>query len=181
DLYCRHGHGSPEEVYDIVRAEGAIPDKNVIADGEAARDFLLKLPTNNGKVAIMGACTGGRLAMLVAPIVGGFAAVIDLWGGGVVMKEEDLCEAQPVAPIDLTKDLDAPLLGIFTNEDPDPSVEMVNQHEEELQKYGKSYEFYRFDDLPHSWICYHRPRYRPEAAMETWAHIFRFLEKYLDA
>jgi carboxymethylenebutenolidase len=49
------------------------------------------------------------------------------------------------APIDMTKDLCCPLLGIFGNDDRAPSPEQVNQHEAELKKLGKVHEFYRYD------------------------------------
>src|SRR5258708_26086957 len=35
----------------------------------------------------------------------------DLWGGGVVMAPDQLTEKRPVAPISLTANLNAPLLG----------------------------------------------------------------------
>ena len=53
--------------------------------------------------------------------------------------------AGPVAPIDYTADLRAPLLGIFGNDDTHPSPDQVNLHEAELERYGKTYEFYRYD------------------------------------
>ena len=50
--------------------------------------------------------------------------------------EQELNTKTPVAPIDMTKDLCCPLLGLFGNEDRAPSPEQVNQHEAELKKHG---------------------------------------------
>jgi carboxymethylenebutenolidase len=55
----------------------------------------------------------------------------------------------------------------------------VNQHEQELKKLGKNYEFYRYPKAGHGFFYYHRPAYRQEQAMDGWSKIFTFLEKYL--
>jgi carboxymethylenebutenolidase len=181
DLYCRFGHGSPDDMSAKVRSEGGVPDATVMADSAAARDWLRALPTSNGKVGIMGSCSGGRHSILAASTVHGFDAVVDLWGGGVIMKEDQISEARPVEPITLTADIDAPVLGLFGNDDPSPSPEEVDIQEEEMKKFGKTYEFHRYDGAPHAYFCYHLHRYRHEAAMESWEHIFRFFGEYLSA
>ena len=95
------------------------------------------------------------------------------------MKPEDLSPNQPVAPIDYTKDLSCPLLGIFGDEDKGPTPEQVNQHELELKKLDKTYEFYRYPNAGHGFFYYHAPIYRQEQAVDGWSKIFAFLEKYL--
>ncbi len=179
DLYCRFGHGSPDDVAATVRAQGGVRDDSVVADCAAALSWLKALPTSNGKAGIIGTCSGGRHALLAASLVDGFDAVADLWGGGVVMPPDQLSEARPVAPIDYTGRLAAPLLGIFGNDDTHPSPEQVDQHEAELKRHGKTYEFYRYDGAGHGFFYYHTPMYRPEAAMDAWAKIFGFFGRYL--
>jgi carboxymethylenebutenolidase len=157
-----------------------VPDASVVADLAAAMTWLRALPTSNGKVGIIGSCSGGRHAVLTASQVDGFDAVVDLWGGGVVMAPDQLSEARPVAPIDLTADLNAPLLGIFGNEDQHPSPEQVNQHEAELHRLGKDYEFHRYDGASHGFFYYQAPMYRPEAAMDGWSKVFDFFGRHLE-
>lgn len=179
NLYARFGHGTPEDISAAVRGKGGVPDVSVIGDLTAARDWLRALPNSNGKVGIIGTCSGGRHAYLTACTAKNFDAVADLWGGGVVMAPDQLNEARPVAPIDLTKDLEAPLLGLFGNEDRGPSPEQVNQHEEELKKHGKNYEFHRYDGAGHGFFYYHAGAYRQEQAMDGWAKVFEFFGKNL--
>ena len=179
DLYCRYGHGSPDDMSAKVRTMGGLPDESAVGDAAAARDWLRSLTTNNNKVAVMGSCSGGRHAVLAASTAHGFDAVVDLWGGGVIMTDEQISPARPVAPITLTADLDAPVLGLFGNEDPSPTPEEVDLHEAELKKFNKSYEFYRYDDAPHAYFCYHLHRYRHEAAMDSWEKIFAFFASNL--
>jgi carboxymethylenebutenolidase len=179
NLYERFGHSTPDDVTAKVRGEGGVPDDSVVGDLEAARNWLKALPTSNGKVGIIGSCSGGRHAMLTAGRVGGFDAVVDLWGGGVVQTPEQITPQRPVAPIDYTKNLEAPVLGIFGNEDQNPSPEMVNKHEEELKKHGKQYEFHRYDGAGHGFMYYDRPPYRQQQAMDAWAKVFAFFETNL--
>ncbi len=179
NLYFRNGHGTPEDVAARVRGEGGVSDEQVIGDEAAALEMLKALPYVNGKVGIFGTCSGGRHAYLCACRIPGFTAVVDCWGARVVMTPEELTPKQPVAPLDYTRDLSIPLLGIFGNGDKGPSPEQVNQHEQLLKQLGKEYEFHRYDGAGHGFFYYHRPIYRPEQAMDGWSHIFAFLEKHL--
>jgi carboxymethylenebutenolidase len=179
DLYCRYGHGTPDDVAARVRSQGGVPDESVVADCAAAVSWLKLLPTSNGKAGVIGTCSGGRHALLAASLVPGFDAVADLWGGGVVMAKEDLSEARPVAPIDYTAELTVPLLGLFGNDDSHPSPEQVDLHEAELKRHGKEYEFHRYDGAGHGFFYYHTPMYRPEPAMDGWEKVFSFFSRYL--
>jgi carboxymethylenebutenolidase len=181
DLYCRFGHGTPDDVAATVRSQGGVPDDSVVADCAAALAWLKALPSSNGQVGIIGSCSGGRHAVLAASRVPGFAAVVDLWGGGVVAAKEELSPARPVAPIDYTADLAAPLLGIFGNDDSHPSPAQVDLHEAELKRHGKAHEFHRYDGAGHGFFYYHWPIYRPEQAMDGWEKVFTFFGSHLSS
>src|SRR5919202_4089579 len=56
DLYCRVGHGTPDDVAARVRAQGGVPDEQVVGDATAAMRHLRSLPISNGKVGIIGSC-----------------------------------------------------------------------------------------------------------------------------
>ena len=51
----------------------------------------------------------------------------------MVMKQEET-RKRPAAPIDFTKDLSCPMIGLFGNDDKSPTPEQVNQHEAELKE-----------------------------------------------
>jgi carboxymethylenebutenolidase len=179
NLYFRDGHGTPEDVGAKVRAAGGVADDQVLGDLDGAMKFLRAQPNFSGKVGVFGTCSGGRHAFLAGCRLKGFDAVVECWGGRVVQSKEELTPKQPVAPIDYTKDLSAPLLGLFGNEDKSPSPEQVNKHEEELKKAGKNYEFHRYDGAGHGFFYYDRPNYRQEQAVDGWKKIWAFLEKHL--
>ena len=115
-------------------AEGGIADSQMIGDTEAAVKWMRSQPNHNGKVGIFGSCSGGRHAFIYACRKKDVDACVELWGGRVVMGKEELNAKTPVAPIEMTKDLSCPLLGIFGNDDRAPSPEQVNLHEAELRK-----------------------------------------------
>ena len=179
DLYHRVGHGTPEDVAAMARGQGGVPDDQVIADVEGARLYLEGLPQQNGKVGMIGTCSGGRHVFLVACRTTGFDAAVECWGGRVIMSKDDLTENQPVAPIDYTADLSCPLLGLFGEEDRGPSPEQVQQHEDALKAAGKDYEFHMYPDAGHGFFYHHRPAYRPEQAMDGWDKIFDFFGRHL--
>jgi carboxymethylenebutenolidase len=181
DLYCRFGHGTPDDVAATVRSQGGVADDSVVADCAAALAWLKALPSSNGKVGIIGSCSGGRHALLAASRVPGFDAVVDLWGGGVIAAQDELSPSRPVAPIDYTAELAAPLLGVFGNDDSHPSPAQVDLHEAELERHGKAYDFYRYDGAGHGFFYYHWPIYRPEQAMDGWEKVFTFFGSHLSS
>jgi carboxymethylenebutenolidase len=181
DLYCRFGHGTPDDIAATVRSHGGVPDDSAVADCAAALAWLKAQPTSNGKAGIIGTCSGGRHALLAASRVPGFDAVADLWGGGVIASQQELSPSRPVAPIDYTADLAAPLLGVFGNDDSYPSPEQVDLHEAELKRHGKAYEFHRYDGAGHGFFYYQAPMYRPEQAMDAWAKVFTFFGSHLSS
>ncbi|MBI2756021.1 MAG: dienelactone hydrolase family protein [Chloroflexi bacterium] len=180
DLYCRVAHGAPDDIGAQVRAAGMMPDDTVVGDLAAAMRYLRSLPTSNGKVGIIGSCSGGRHAFLAAcRTPGGFDAVADLWGGRVVASAEELTPKMPVAPLDYTGDLSAPLLGIFGNDDQNPSPSHVDALEAALKQHGKSYEFHRYDGAGHGFFYYDRTAYRQQQAMDGWSKVFAFFDQHL--
>lgn len=179
NLYFRAGHGTPEDVAARVRAEGGVADEQVLGDLAGTLRTLRALPYLNGKVGVFGTCSGGRHAYLAACRLPGFDAVVDCWGGRVVMGPADLTPRQPVAPLDYTADLTCPLLGLFGEEDRSPTPEQVAVHEAALKQHGKTYEFHMYPQAGHGFFYHDRPAYRQGPAVDGWQKIFTFLGKHL--
>jgi len=178
NLYYRFGHGTPEEVTVRVREQRGVADDIVVGDCAAAMNYLKSLANSNGKVGIIGGCSGGRHAFLVACRVTGFSAAVDCWGGNIV-PQSDPTPNTPVPPVNYTKDLSCPLLGLFGNDDQNPTPDKVNQLEAELKRFGKIYEFHRYDGAGHAFWSYDRPAYRPQQAMDAWEKAFDFFARHL--
>jgi carboxymethylenebutenolidase len=149
----------------------------MVGDTEAAVQFLRRQPWHNGKVGVFGTCSGGRQTFLFACKSKSIDCALELWGGRVV--QDELTPKQPVSPVTLTAGLSCPLLGLFGNEDRAPTPEQVDQHEAELKKAGKNYEFHRYDGAGHGFFYYDRPAYRVEQALDGWQKVWAFCEKHL--
>lgn len=182
DLFYRFGEGEPDEVAAVARSQGGKADDETVGDADGAATYLRGLANSNGKVGIIGFCSGGRQVVLVASHLGTIDAAVDCWGGGVIAGGKwTISESRPVAPIDLTDNLNTPLLGIFGNDDPSPTPEEVNQHEQALKDAGKTYEFHRYDGAGHGFFDFDKPAYRPEQAQAAWREIFKWYGTYLSS
>ncbi len=180
NLYHRAGPGAPDDVAARVRAAGGVPDDQVMGDLAGAMAYVRAQPYANGKVGTIGFCSGGRHAYLAACRLPELDAAVDCWGGNVVVDDPRMLdERRPVAPIDLTERMGCPLLGIFGNEDRNPTADQVDRTEAELKRLGKTYEFHRYDGAGHGFFAVDRPAYRPEQATDAWKKVFAFYERYL--
>jgi carboxymethylenebutenolidase len=179
NIYYRFGHASPDDMSAKVRGSGGVADDSVVGDVDGSVRFLKSLPLCNRKVGVIGTCSGGRQAYLAACRLKNLDAAVDCWGGNVVMPKEKLSPNYPVSPVEYTKDLSCPLLGLFGEEDQNPNPQQVSTIEEELKKYGKNYEFHMYPKAGHGFFYYYGAGYRPEQAVDGWKKIFEFFEKHL--
>ena len=181
NLFHRYAPGaSSNDAAAAAREAGGVPDAQCIGDVGGAAHALRTAPTSNGKVGVIGYCSGGRQSYVVACNID-FDAAVDCYGGRVVTAPADLTPERPVAPIDMTPNLRCPLLGLFGREDTNPSPEQVAQIEAALKEHGKTYEFHTFDDAGHAFFSVDRPMYRVEAAKEGWKRIWDFFGRTLSA
>jgi carboxymethylenebutenolidase len=180
NLYFRDGPGSPDDVGARVRAAGGIADDQLVGDVAGCIKFLRAQSNANGKIGVIGFCSGGRQAYLAGCSLPDVNAVVDCWGGNVVVSDKSKLDAKrPVAPIDMTEKLKAPIIGIFGNDDQNPNRDDVNKTEEVLKKLGKTYEFHRYDGAGHAFFNTARVSHRPEQAADGWNKVFAFLGKHL--
>lgn len=183
NLDFRAGPGEPDDVAARVRAAGWFADEQVMGDIEGALAHLRRQPYSNGKIGMIGFCSGGRYTYLAACRLKGLDAAVDCWGGDVVIDDKSKLDPKirPVAPLDLTPKIECPILGLFGNEDGNPTPDQVNRTEEALQRAGKTYEFHRYDGAGHGFFAVERAAYRPEQAVDGWKKVFAFYNKHLSS
>src|SRR6478672_8617419 len=75
---------------------GGVPDEQCIGDVGGAVDYLRALPESNRRVGVIGYCSGGRQAYVVACSLD-FDAAVDCYGGRVVATPDDLTPARPIS------------------------------------------------------------------------------------
>jgi carboxymethylenebutenolidase len=181
NLYHREAPGAdPDDAAATARAAGGVPDERLVGDVAGAAEYLRGLNGANGKVGVIGHCSGGRQAFLAACSLR-LDAAVDCYGAFIV---EDPPEGIPPAmkPIlQLAPELSCPLLGLFGKEDRFPSPDAVARLDDELTSLGKEHEFHSYDGAGHSFFSVDRPAYRPEAAVDGWRRILAFFGRLVAA
>jgi carboxymethylenebutenolidase len=179
NLYHRDAPGaSPDDAAATARAKGGVPDERLVADVGAAADYLRALPGSNGKVGVIGYCSGGRQSFLAACSLQ-LDAAVDCYGAFVVSTPPEGMPLKVGPIIGLAKDLSCPLLGLFGAEDSYPAPEETAELSRVLDELGKPHEFHTYEGAGHAFFAVNRPAFRPEAANDGWAKIWDFYGRYL--
>ncbi|MGI8753178.1 MAG: dienelactone hydrolase family protein [Acidimicrobiales bacterium] len=179
NLYWREAPGAdPDDAAATVRAAGGVPDERLVGDVSGAVDYLRSLATTNGRVGVIGYCSGGRQSFLAACSLP-LDAAVDCYGAFVTGTPPEGFPLQVTPIVGMTPQLSCPLLGLFGNEDKYPTPDHVDELEAALKEHGKAYEFHRYDDAGHAFFAVDRPSYRPEAAMDGWGRIWDFFGQNL--
>ena len=177
NLYWREAPGAAsDDAAAVARAQGGVPDERLLGDAAGAIAYLRALPTSNGKVGVIGYCSGGRQSVLVACSLDVDAAV-DCYGAFVTGTPPEGSLRGNL--VDQLPNLQAPLLGMFGKDDKYPSVEHVAELDQILTANGKEHEFHSYDDAGHAFFSVDRPSYRVAAANDGWIRIAAFYRKHL--
>ena len=130
---------------------------------------------------MIGFCSGGRQAFLAACDVPALDAALDCWGGSIVPAPPDPNRPGPGprGVIHRVPDMSVPLLGIFGNDDTNPSPADADEMERVLTEHGKSFEFHRYDGAEHGFFTTGIPNYRPQQAVDGWERVYDFCDRYL--
>ena len=184
NLYWREAPGAaPDDAVAAARAQGAIPvpDERVVGEAAGAIAYLKGLSNANGKIGVIGHCSGGRQSFLAAVSLP-LDAAVDCYGGFVVGTPpagHPLVGWEPL--VNKTPDLSCPLLGLFGAEDKFPSPEHVAELEEALKAAGKTYKFRTYEGANHGFLQVDSARYHAESAVEAWREILDWFGRYLAA
>ncbi|HEY7070079.1 MAG TPA: dienelactone hydrolase family protein, partial [Acidimicrobiales bacterium] len=164
-LHHRYAPGAKaSDAAAAAREAGGVPDEQCLGDVQAALDFLRGRPESNGKVGVIGYCSGGRQSLLVASRLDVDAAV-DCYGG----------RADP----NWGAGLRCPLLGLFGEDDQFPTPDDVRALAKVLDEHGKSYDFHSYEGAGHAFFSVDRPSYRLDAAKDGWKQIWAFYGEHL--
>jgi carboxymethylenebutenolidase len=181
NLYWREAPGAaPDDAAATARAQGGVPDERLVLDVGGAAAFLRSLPSSNGKVGVIGYCSGGRQAVLAACSLDVDAAV-DCYGAYVTGTPPEGFPIPIHNIVDRLPALRCPLLGLFGNDDAHPSPEHVDELEQILRENAKNFQFHRYSDAGHAFFSTDRPSYRVAAANDGWERIAAFFGTHLSS
>jgi carboxymethylenebutenolidase len=180
NLYSREAPGAdPADASAVSRANGGVPDERLVGDVAGAAAYLRALPAANGKVGVIGHCSGGRQSVLAACRLD-LDAAVDCYGAFVVGEVPPGREVRVTNLVADLPQLSAPLLGLFGVEDQYPSPEQVAELGRILTEHGKDFEFHSYEDAGHAFFAVNRPSYRVAAANDGWERIAAFFGKHLE-
>jgi carboxymethylenebutenolidase len=174
DLYHRE---EPDSKDDPMTRMNRLRDANIVADVNAAAGHARTLPEADGeRPGITGFCMGGRVAYLMAARNPAFKAAVVFYGGNIMVP----WGAGP-APFDLTASIACPVLGLFGDDDPNPTPADVAKIDAEMTRLGKPHEFHGYPGAGHAFMNEPRPSYRPEAAADAWKRCLGWFSRHLGA
>jgi carboxymethylenebutenolidase len=179
NLYYREAPGaSPDDAAAVARANGGVPDDRLVGDVSAAAEYLTALAGSNGKVGVIGYCSGGRQSFLAACSLQ-LDAAVDCYGACIVNPPPEGMPLKVKPIVGLSPDLSCPLLGLFGADDKYPTPDETAELSKVLDGLGKQHEFHTYDGAGHAFFAVDRPAYRPEAANDGWRRIWDFYGRYL--
>jgi carboxymethylenebutenolidase len=116
----------------------------------------------------MGFCFGGRLAFLTATLGLDLEGVIGLYGVTVGPPRQGM-----PAPVEVVRDMEARVLGIFGGTDESIPPEMVEAFESALRDAGIEHRIVTYPEAPHSFFDRKAEEFA-EASAAAWAEVLRF-------
>jgi carboxymethylenebutenolidase len=178
DLYTHIGRPDSSDMSSVVTAMYSLRDSEVVRHLEAGAAFLRGMKTSNPKIAVIGFCSGGRHALLLACASQAVDAAVDCWGGFIqrASPEELISENRPVPVISQLAGLSCPTLVVIGAEDQNPSVADGEALRHAASTYSADLTVSVYDDAGHAFLADYRPTYRAVPAFKLWDEIVQFLK-----
>ncbi len=160
----------------LIEAWTRIKDVEALADMAAARTALQALPgTDSLRLGVIGFCMGGRLAFLCAANTPGLGAAVVFHGGNIMISRDGT-----PSPFAQAGNIRAPLLGLFGEDDTNPSPQDVHTIDAELTRLGKAHEFHIYPGAGHAFLNFTRPAvFRETQASDAWMKCVAWLHRLL--
>jgi carboxymethylenebutenolidase len=172
DLYHRDDPNSSD---DALTRMSHLRDKNIVADVDAAIDYMSKhAGVKVSGVGITGFCMGGRVAFLMATHTPAIKAAVVFYGGNILVSWGD-----GPTPFDRAGQIACPVLGLFGEDDGNPNPADVAKIETGLTQLGKTHEFHSYAGAGHAFMNEDRPSYRAETATDAWAKCVAWFQRHL--
>jgi carboxymethylenebutenolidase len=175
ELYARQGDVSKlKDINEILqKVVSKVPDEQVLIDLDSTVSWMKKNNGNTEKLGITGFCWGGRIVWLYSAHNPNLKAGV-AWYGPLVRTPDDL---HPKNPIDVVKDLKAPVLGLYGGADQGIPVDTIEKMRTALKDAGKTAEIKVYPDTPHGFHADYRPSYRKEQAQDGWKLLLEWFKK----
>ena len=177
NLYWREAPGAaPDDAAATARAQGGVPDARLIGDVGGAAAYLRSLPTSNGKVGVIGYCSGGRQSVLAACNLD-LDAAVDCYGAFVIGTPPEGFPLQGDEPRrSAAQPARAAARPVRQRGSATRRPRRSTSSTQILDAHGKPHEFHRYDGAGHAFFAVDRPSYRVAAANDGWERIADVLQ-----
>jgi carboxymethylenebutenolidase len=177
ELYARQGDVTKmNNINEIIQnVVSKVPDAQVMSDLDAAVAWAKKNNGDTSKLAITGFCWGGRIVWLYAAHNPGLKAGVAWYGR--LAPSSPVNPLMPKYPLELVKDLKAPVLGLYGGADTGIPNDTVEQMQKALKEANKPSEIKLYPDTPHGFHADYRPSYRKEQAEDGWKLLLAWFKK----
>jgi len=176
EMYARQGDvAGLTNIQEIIsKVVSKVPDKQVMADLDAAVAWAAKNKGNTAKLAVTGFCWGGRIVWLYSahnPKLKAGAA----WYGRLVGQPGEMT---PKHPVDVAAGLNAPVLGLYGGKDQGIPLDTVEKMRAALKAAGKtSSEIIVYPDAQHGFHADYRPSYGKQDADDAFRRLLDHFKK----
>ena len=158
---------------------GGVPDERLVGDVGGAAAYLRAMPNSNGKVGVIGYCSGGRQSFLAACSLP-LDAAVDCYGAFIVGTPPEGMPLKVGPIVDLAPRPVLPAARAVRRRRPVPVARPGRRSwARRSMRPGRRYEFHSYAGAGHAFFSVNRPAYRPEAASDGWQKIWDFYGRYL--
>jgi carboxymethylenebutenolidase len=176
EMYVRQGDVSKlTDFQEILQIVGKVPDAQVMADLDAAVAYTASTrKADVARLSVTGFCWGGRVVWLYAAHNAKLKAGV-AWYGRLLGATGAMT---PKHPLDIAKDLKAPVLGLYGAKDRGIPLDSVEKMREALRAAGNTNS--RIDVYPeadHGFHADYRPTYHASSAKDGWQKLQAWFEQ----
>jgi carboxymethylenebutenolidase len=152
-----------------------ITDERIFRDLQASLDYLRSQPfVKHGKAGILGFCFGGRCALMFSTRSKEIGAVVPFYGN---LKTPAFAN-RAVDPIDVIKQIKAPVQGHYAKDDQEIPTEQLGNFEAQLRAQKTPVEIFTYE-VRHGFFSYTARTYDRAASQLAWERTVAFLRRNL--
>jgi carboxymethylenebutenolidase len=177
NLFHREGPPDGEGRQAVMARAQRARQADQLGDLEAVARWLLEQDGCSGRFSVVGFCMGGTLTFLMASRAPRPAAGVAFYG----FPAKDATENHPIRPIDAAEvaAVDAPLLGLWGEQDAGVGMDTVAAYTGALEAAGKPFEHVIYPEVGHGFLTFDEAAPAYPASREAWERALAFLARHL--
>ncbi|WP_348943765.1 dienelactone hydrolase family protein [Chitinibacter sp. FCG-7] len=176
ELYYRQG--DPRTYTDtnelVKNLVSQVPDAQVMSDLDQVAQWAASHGGDANRLAVTGFCWGGRITWLYAAHNPKLKAGV-AWYGRLIGQAS---ANTPKQPIDVARELKAPVLGLYAGQDKGISLDSVEQMKAALKQQRQPFGMSVYESATHGFNADYRPSYHEAAARDAWESMLKWFRQF---